>query len=294
MSFFLPDDRQDHELDPFYRHIRDDPKRIDARNFVEARWKQYAPYAEPSFLSEARKHFHERTWEMYLACVFLRHELKIQKKSSAEGPDIQLLNQGRTIWVEAIAPTSGTGQDAVPPLENGKAQDTPKDQIILRLTAAIKEKFDQYKKYRKKNIIGDKDCFVIAVNGGHVRSALPDPPPPYIVSSVFPFGDPVVTMDKKSMELIDCSFDYRDTITKRSGAPVPTNVFENEEYSGISAVLYSWFNVVNRPTQMGAEIEYVHNPLATKNRLPRGFFRFGREWWVESEELCGKKWKNIC
>ncbi len=289
MSFFSPDDRQDHELDSFYLHIRDDPKRIDARNFVEAMWKQYAPYAEPGFLSNARKHLHQRTWEMYLACVFLQHGLEIQKKTRAKGPDIQLLNHGRTIWIEATTRTSGTEKDAVPPLEEGKVQDVPKNQIILRLTAAIKDKFEQYKIWREENIIGTKDCFVIAVNGGNIRSIFPDRPIPYIVSSVFPFGDLVVTMDKDSMKLVDYSYEYRDSITKRSGAPVQTNAFENKEHSGISAVLYSWFNAVNRPTQIGAEIECVHNPLA-ENSLPQSVFRFGREWRAKNNRLIMKRW----
>ena len=45
----------------------------------------------------------------------------------------------------------------------------------------------------------------------------------------------------------------------------------NKDYAGISAVLYSYMNVVNRPNRIGVEVHIVHNPLAD-NKLPHGIF----------------------
>ena len=72
---------KDNVPDPFYACIRDDPSRKDDRNFVEELWQEYAPYAEPEFLEDAKRHFHQKAWEMYLACVFLKNGLQLQNKT---------------------------------------------------------------------------------------------------------------------------------------------------------------------------------------------------------------------
>jgi len=72
---------------------------------------------------------------------------------------------------------------------------------------------------------------------------------------------------------------------------VPTDIFMNKDYAGISAVLYSYMNVVNRPNQIGIEVNIVHNPLAD-NKLSQKIFPFGTEWWVENNELIRKEHDN--
>ena len=68
---------------------------------------------------------------------------------------------------------------------------------------------------------------------------------------------------------------------------MPTDIFMNKDYAGISAVLYSYMNIVNRPKTMGFEVHVVHNPLAD-NKLPSGIFPFGTEWWMENDTLIRK------
>ena len=91
------------------------------------------------------------------------------------------------------------------------------------------------------------------------------------------------------MKQADFRYEYRDTIKKSNDVSVSTNIFEDETYNGISAVLYSVSNVVIHPENIGTEIQFVHNPMA-KNKLPLGIFQFGREWWMENDGLKGKKW----
>lgn len=45
------------------------------RELFEALWPAFEPYADPNFLQELRKHFHQRTWEMYLCNVLLQKGL---------------------------------------------------------------------------------------------------------------------------------------------------------------------------------------------------------------------------
>lgn len=279
--------------DPIYNRIRDnlDSPYKDARDFVEKLWQKYESYAEPDFLEDARKDFHAKTWEMYLGCLFLDFNFNLQKKTKKEGPDLHLLWNNRSIWVEATAPESGTGDNAVPEYKYNEVSNQPSDQIVLRFTSAIQAKFNAYKNYRNKDndnaIINADDFYIIAINGGRVRYSSGAPRLPYIVLSVLPFGDLVFALDKQSGKLVNSFHQYRDAITTLKGSPVPTDIFMNRDYAGISAVLYSYMNVLNRPNRIGVEVHIVHNPLAD-NKLPHGIFLFGTEWWVENNQLIQK------
>lgn len=268
-------------VDTSYNDIRDNLHKKDARDFVERLWQRYESYAEPDFLEDARKDFHAKTWEMYLGCLFLDYGFNLQKKTQKKGPDLHLLWNNRSIWVEATAPESGTGDNAVPEYKNNEVSDQPSDQIILRFASAIQKKFEKYKSYRNKGIINANDFYIIAINGGRIRYSSGAPTLPYIVLSVLPLGDRVFAFDEES-ELANSFPPYRDTVTTAKGSPVRTDIFMNKDYAGISAVLYSWMNA-----EIGVAVHIVHNPLAD-NKLLHGIFPFGTEWWVEGDKLIWK------
>lgn len=125
--------------DSFYNNVRNNPDRKADRDFIEAMWQKYESYAEPDFLEDARKDFHAKTWEMYLGCLFLDFNFNLQKKTKKEGPDLHLLWNNRSIWIEATAPESGTGDNAVPEYNYNEGSDQPSDQIILRFASAIQK-----------------------------------------------------------------------------------------------------------------------------------------------------------
>lgn len=275
--------------DPFYNHIRDNHP--DTKAFVERLWQKYKPYAEPNFLEDAKKDFHAKTWEMYLGYLFLENDFDIQKKTQKEGPDLHLLWNDYSIWVEATAPGSGTGANAVPDYKFNEVSYQPEEQIILRLISAIEEKFKKYKSYIDKGVIKGNDFYIIAVNGGRIRYAIMEQHIPYIVKSVFPFGNLVLSLSKESMEIVNSHYEYRDIITTAKGSPVPTNIFERRDYAGISAIFYSWMNIVNRPNKIGDEVHLVHNPLAD-NKLPPGLFPFGIKWRAENNQLIRKDYNK--
>mgnify|MGYP001614685585 FL=1 len=277
-----------HAVDTFYDYIRDNHRK-DARDFVEGLWQKYYSYAEPDFLKNAREDFHAKAWEMYLGCLFLAFNFNLQKKTKKEGPDLHLLWNNRSIWVEATAPESGAGDNAVPEYKYNEVSGQPSDQIILRFASAIQKKFKQYKSYRSKGLINADDSYIIAINGGRIRYSLGAPTLPYIVLSVLPFGGLAFAFDNKSGKLVNSFHQYRDAVTTAKGGPVPTDIFMNKDYVGISAVLSSSMDVVNRPNKIGAEVQLVHNRLLADNKLPLGIFPFGTEWWVENNKL---EWKN--
>ena len=216
---------------------------------------------------------------MYLTCTLLEKNFSIE--CLKPGPDILVNDSTRRIWIEAVAPDQGEIglPDRVPDLIYGVVMNYPEEQIILRYRAAIQEKHDnKYKGYIARNIVGDHDAFVIAVNSSKLSFAWPHGSIiPEIIKAVFPVGDPQLEIDRKSHAVLGRSFQYRSSIKKNSGNSVPTDIFLNPDYKGITGILFSHVSVTRSPEAIGSDFVFVHNPLA-RNPLPEGCFNFGAEY----------------
>lgn len=274
--------------DPVFINIRDLPKYRDLREFIERLWSIYYPYADGHFLSEIAHSFDQIFWEMYLGCALIENGFEI--KYGEEGPDFNITTDDLQIWIEAVAPTAGTGDDSVNELPELEVQTVPDDDIILRLRSAIEGKLQQFSAFSKKGIIGSGDITIIAVSGrGIPLIFLDDEEIPYIIKSVLPFGNLKIEFDVKTETVNRVYYDYRDTIRKRSGSEVSTDVFLDSRYTSISAILYSAANVANHPEAIGSEFIIIHNPNS-KNPLPRGTFKMGQECWIENGILRTHRW----
>jgi hypothetical protein len=138
--FFCDEAAEDNE----YNVIRDEPIFSQDKAFIEEMWSDYKQYADRHFLLESRKNFKQRIWEMYLTCSLIAKGFSIT--SDDKGPDIRILKEGVVIWIEAVAPKAGTGNDAVTELQPQTIREVPDDQIKLRYRSAIEEKYNN--KYR--------------------------------------------------------------------------------------------------------------------------------------------------
>ena len=285
-SFFL----NSAECDPGYRNVRDSSdlcgfKNYELKNYVESLWRDYRPYADNHFLSDACRHFQERFWEMYLGVTFLKHGFSINRDKNA-GPEFYLQTETqRKIWIEAIVPGAGDGADAAPPLSPGDASDSPVNEFILRLRHAIEEKKKKYDSDVDKGIISSDDIYIIGINSKRAALIPWDSELPSIVKSVYPMGNPIVSLNNNILEIREeTRHEYRNNIQKKSGSLVSTDVFLDTNYEGISAVIYSNVNCANKPDKFGSDFILIHNAVA-KNKLNLGFFKFGREYWIENGEL---------
>lgn len=274
--------------DPKYNYIRGDSGQTAkvTKMFTESLWVKYHPYADCNFGEQIRRDFDARFWEMYLACTLMDKGYEITGKTSKNaGPDIRFEHKGNIIWIEAIAPTSGSqsSSDKVPELvitNPPTAQQVPDEQIILRYRAAIKEKYDyKYFEYLKSGIIDKEDFYLVAINGCRIPSSRVDFKPPRIVRSVLPIGYPQVTIDTVSMQKISEDYQYRAHISKAHGSSVRTDIFLDPYYKHISAVLFSNVDVFNLTKSMGDDFITVHNPLA--HLLPDDFLNFCQQWKAE-------------
>lgn len=255
-----------------------------ARQNCEELWEIYEPYADPEFRIEIRSNFDARYWEMYLTTFLMRegHEVSCPKP----GPDVGIRYNGCRIWFEATCPTRGADEnpDQVPNVkvvrlgEEPVVQTTPNEKIVLRYLNSIAEKQRQYTSWLENGVIAIEDAFVVAINPRRLRHDVADTDPPRILQAAYRVGSPYIALDPQTAKPVEVGYQFRDKIKRYAGGEVSTGVFLLDEYAGLSGLLCSRIDVVNQPTEMGADFQLVENrraraPLPDMFRLKGTFFR---------------------
>lgn len=266
-----------------YCQIRDNPKHENVRNFIDSLWSRYYPYADDHFLEDARNHFQERFWEMYVGVTLLDRQFQLYRASDS-GPEFYFLLERRKVWFEAIAPGPGVGPDYVPQPPLGEASAVPTEKILLRFTSALAEKRNKYLIAKSKGIIAEDDLYILAINSRKIPHAPFGSTMPYYVQALLPFGNPAIAIDKKTMEVVDSYYQYRSNIAKANGQSISTLGFLNLEFSFMTAVLHSSVDCVNHPDMLGGDFSILHNPNAS-NPLERRTFSWIEQFVVSNDSL---------
>jgi len=225
-------------------------------------------------------------WEMYLAAVLLDLNVGLvpreRRRFKLKGPDFEV---GQLpVWIEATAVSAGRGPDAVTEAPLGQARDVPDDKIRLRLLAGIDAKAKRLQGYLASGLVGTDEPFVIAVSGGLVPSARLESSVPRIVRAVLGIGPLTLFLDRETLETLDSRHEYEPELKKENKSSVRTDLFHVPAGDSISALMYGSADVLNQPDAVGQDLILIHNPRAL-NRLPRGFIRRGREYWLDGESL---------
>lgn len=244
------------------------------KELFDSLWKIYQPFADKHFLSDCKKHFHQRMWEMYLGVSLIENGLDIF--SSARGPDF-IINKDRKneIFIEATACTRGTTKDAVPEeflaetSEEIKIQDLPDDKMLLRITNSLDSKYKKYKDYFER----EEKPYIIAVNRGALGYM--DANIPLIFKCLFGLGFQSCKMING--KLLNEGWERKKTLIKESGAEISISFFEEEEHSIVSAVIYSDISILNPPKAIGSDCILVHNHMA-KYPVDQKIFSFFRQY----------------
>lgn len=272
--------------DPSYVAISTMTTRPEFREDLESLWKQYQLYADSNFSNEFKKQFSQRAWELHLGSTLLNRGYALGVHSSS-GPDFKIPYNNQSVWIEAITVEKGQGLDKVPDIEYGKAMDVPEQEMLLRLTAGLKEKHDKYLSYLKNRSVSENDPFVIAID----RSPLdhPDAQIPLILKCLFAIGHQVLFLKGKKPhpKTDESNWSTREKVNKVSGSEVGMLMFRDSSFEGISAVIYSVHDILNSPRDqdhIGDNFVIVHNPFA-KNPLFDNFFKFGNIWKQESGQI---------
>jgi hypothetical protein len=266
--------------------------RKQTREWMEIMWTQYEPYADPHFLSDFKRQFTQRSWELYLGATLLNRGLNLGTHQDA-GADFDVRNKKneRIAWIEAIAVRPGDGTDKVPELIYNTVNSVPVDEMVLRVTNALDAKYKKYLSDLKKGLVENNEPYVIALDRSELGYV--EVPPSLILKALFGVGDltlsfPVPVQDETPMSREPHSFwSRRSEVLKKSGQPVSMTFFENPDHAGISAVIYSVDHVINNPRtpeHMGENFIVVHNPQAA-NPLTSDVLPFGDEYRVEGDDI---------
>lgn len=273
-----------------------------------SKWKLKDKKFDKDFTDGTDDHFYAYLWEMLLASHLKNIFLDIH--SADEGPDFRIVCPDQTIWVEAICPSpSGLPDEWLRESRPGEVRvwSLPHEEMVLRWTAAIKEKKEKltgrlkrdratgqevsrpvYEAdgYAANGIVGPGDPYVIAVSSCRLARLESDchvgiSQLPFAVEAVFPVGPIEVVINRETMEAVDTRHGHRLSIRKPNGADVPTDSFLNPDYAGVSAVLGSPAGL-NAACGRKTPIAVVHNPLAI-NPLPVGVLGADQEYVAEDK-----------
>ena len=215
------------------------------------------------------------------------------KKSGERGPDFAIVHEGQTIWVEAVTPSpEGIPSNYLEPRKKSDVEFRPvlDAEPLLRWTSVLRDKRKKLESDKKRGIIGDKDCTIIAVNSCRLYDWKPDDLGvsrfPFAVEAVFPIGPlayPIPMDGHTDVEPVQVP---RYEIPKKSNnSSVPTANFLDPDYANVSALLGCYhkpmMNHGYQKTRM-ISLTLVHNPLAAIP-LPRGILGAEKEYVAEVE-----------
>ncbi len=242
-------------------------KQRKIKYFCESLWRKFNIYADNHFLSQIKRNFYDRYWEMYLTVTLLEWGYAIE--SNSKGPDVLIKNEMNKIWIEAVNSSNGTSLDAIPDVKFDTMQLVPEDKIILRLQNSIETKLIAYERYACRSIIKAKEPYVIALNSVALNF-MTDDEIPYVLKALLPIGDYVYNFKDEIMKI-----EFRDRIIKEKGSEVFTNIFFNDRYKYISAIIYSNVSAHAFNKDLGSDFILIHNPKAI-NPLPIDILKKGK------------------
>jgi hypothetical protein len=208
-------------------------------------------------------------WEAMLYRYFseLGFEFRRDKvlKAGQRGPDFGVNYNGATIWIEAIVPApEGIPAEYLRTPKIGEAicKSMPHEEMLLRWTAALKEKREKFQRYVEKGIILAIEPTVIAINGCRLCDFAIDDhgisQMPFAVEATFPIGPIAVPISLDGQPAGEARRIARHSIQNANGAEVRTDSFLDPAYANISAVI----GTVRWDMLQPLPLTVVHNPLA--------------------------------
>lgn len=259
-------------------------------------WSRFEPYADSDFISELcsdkTDKFQQRYWEMSLCCWLLDRGMRLLP-SKGKGPDITIQTDTNKIFIEAISPTPGDGGNRIPnlvqDLKDGRSHgvySVPHTEILLRWTAAFKEKANKFQQYIDEGLITEGDVCVIAINSCQLGPFGFDGISGYpaILSAVYPIGPMRIRFPADNPSQVTKDNEYRPFVKNANQSEVSTTPFLDNQYSRISAVLATHRNEYWKYQVPISPLVLVHNLLANPV-LPPKCLPVDHECWTERTHM---------
>ncbi len=295
-SFFL-----DGKAPEDYLFVRDGGSHLCAsvRDFIEGAWRRCKPYLDSEVRTDAREHFHQRWWEVYLAHLLLETGVHLVRREDRHprrsGPDLLARVAGRNLWIEAVAPMGGEGPDAVRSGRLSKGpRPFPEKEIMLRFQQAFSTKVDYHTECANKRWVRENESYVVALNGALAEGGYPCLQQyPRIVSALLlglEEASVTVEFDETTSRFGETHYEYQPKIEKKLKGTVRLAALHDPANSRVSAVLYSASDAYNCSAMHGVkssghevmarEFALVLNPHAQIS-LPPDFLSTIPRYWVE-------------
>lgn len=260
--------------------------RVKQKQWIESLWSIFHPFAEKNFLEESKISYAQRTWEMYLGALLLKKNFNLVKISGTNHPDICFKTaDGKTYWVEAIAPERGTGINAVPEKNSYSGQiDGLYDPMVLRVASSFKTKADKFQEYINKKIVQKDDHLIVAINTSKFSS--------FSCTDTLGlrsfYGYHHLTYNVTNEKTGNST---RSSITNKNNSKVLVSSLNSTFFNSISGVLLCGRDIGNMSIEnIGAEIMIYPN-LVSEKKLKKSMFQFGTEYYsVDFQTIQKKKW----
>jgi len=259
------------------RYAGDSHSTVAVREFVERVCRRYMQLglADPNFEGNLCCGCDARYWQR-LSEALLAHELlevDLDLRPSRGGPDMLINHKERKVWIEVICPEPTDVPAEWLDCQANTVVNFPHQAILLRWTAAIKEKAEKLLGnpkeksigYIERGVVASHDPYVIAVNGRRLRGVFDSrygiSQFPFAVEAVFAVGPYQIRMDVDTQERLDASHQHRPFILKPNRSPVPADTFLDPMFRPISAI---WAvdidecSILGKPKPMAV----IHNPNA--------------------------------
>jgi hypothetical protein len=189
----------------------------------------------------------------------------VDRQRQGGQPDLCVLEDGRRIWIEAIAPDEGApGPDQIvrpiPMNQGGGLVAAPIRQAQLRASSAFWTKAQKIARYIEQGVIAPEDTRIIAISASRFGVYVAEQPLPLIMTTLFPIGDAYITIDRETGDVVDEGF-HAAPLIDRERNPIPRTAFLDERFADVSGVIWSRVGLGNLSRRV-RPITYVHNPLA--------------------------------
>ncbi|WP_369928485.1 hypothetical protein [Xanthomonas sp. NCPPB 2632] len=221
--------------------------------------------------------FAQRLGEIQLAMRMTQAGFSLS--SGSKGPDLLATKDGQRIWLELITPEpKGIPAEWVNP-KNGVFS-FPHEKILLRWTAAIREKATKGQRYLEQGVIGAGEPYVIVVNDT-LLNARPGflhgiSQKPFAVEATLAVGPLQMHIDRTTLEAVSTDHQHRPHITNHNKAQVPADTFFDPAYKHVSAVMGVTFAISDICRDAWVN-HLVHNPRAVVP-LAHGCMPAEEEW----------------
>lgn len=266
--------------DAAYTNLRDLPEdRVGKyRCFVEYLWRRYQGNEDANFLSNARDHFDQRFWEMYLWVALVDLGFEPHKENDA-GPDYYIELDGVRYWVEAVCPMRGSNPDAIPEEQYDlECRNVPVDKIMLTFTNAISKKTRKHREDIEKKRVSSSDGYILAISSaGLPISARVDSDIPYIVRACYGIGNMAIPINVMSMEMGEPHYQEKIECNKHNGVPVSLVSLRQNGDPLLSGIIYSAATCTSLDCRPGGDFHFLANASADVS-VPWDKFSCMKRW----------------